>query len=48
MFDDFATFTKEDVAELDAFVKNGGRVVMTFAPEEPGARDDDEFLEKSL
>jgi hypothetical protein len=45
--DDFATFTKEDISELDTFVKNGGRVVMTFAPEEPGARDEDDSWKKA-
>jgi hypothetical protein len=44
--EDLGTFTKEDVAELDAFVKNGGRVVMTFAPKEPGARDVDDVWKK--
>jgi hypothetical protein len=37
-----AGFTKEDVAELDDFVKDGGRVVMTFAPRDPGSKDDED------
>ncbi len=43
---DFETFAKEDMAELDRFVKNGGRVIMTFAPQEPGMRDEDNPFKK--
>jgi hypothetical protein len=39
---DVVSFTKEEIAELDAYVKNGGRVVLTFKPEEPGESSSDE------
>jgi hypothetical protein len=34
---DIMTFSTEEVAQLDAYVRNGGRVVLTFAPEDPTA-----------
>ena len=40
--DDLISFTKEETAQLDAYVKNGGRIVMTFAPEAPGESISDE------
>jgi hypothetical protein len=33
--DEVQSFTKDEAAELDAYVKNGGRVVITFTAESP-------------
>ena len=35
------TFTKEETAELDEYVKNGGRVLLILSPENPYSKDDD-------
>lgn len=35
-------FTKDEIAELDDYVKNGGRVLITFVPEAPYTLDSDE------
>jgi hypothetical protein len=35
---DIASFTKDESNELDEYVKNGGRVVMTFSPQDPNSR----------
>jgi len=40
--DDVTSFSKDEVAELDDFVKNGGRVVITFAPETPWSSGSDD------
>ena len=39
---DLMFFSKEEVAQLDAYVRNGGRVVMTFAPQDPGTSSSDD------
>jgi hypothetical protein len=36
------SFSEEEIAALDDYVKKGGRVVITLAPEEPYASEDDE------
>ena len=38
--DEILTFDKDEVVDLDDFVRNGGRVVITFAPEQPIAAED--------
>ena len=37
--DDILNFDKDEVADLDSFVRNGGRVVITFEPEDPLTSD---------
>jgi hypothetical protein len=39
---DMSSFSKDEVAEIDDFVKNGGRVVLTFAPRSPGTSISDD------
>jgi hypothetical protein len=40
--EDIMSFTKVQVAQLDSYVKNGGRVVITYKPEDPISRSSDE------
>jgi hypothetical protein len=39
---DMSSFSQDEVAEIDDFVKNGGRIVMTFAPRSPGTSSSDD------
>ena len=39
---DLSTFSKDEVAELDDFVKNGGRIVITFSPRTSGPSSSDD------
>ncbi len=38
---DLMSFTREETAQLDTYVKNGGRIIITFKPEDPRASNSD-------
>jgi len=44
--DGFTDLSKDEIAQLDAYVKAGGRVVMTFKPEDPISKSSDEEKKK--